>query len=307
MFSSVRRMILVVLCMVVGSIGSMAGAAEAGSPVMSTCCAQQNLVVVSWDGAHPLVVTDMLSRKQLPVLQSLLNQGAQWQALNITDQLPTYPTETMPGHSQMLTGQPWTATGVKSNTEWTVIPTGLTLPEKWKAAGTWVGWDVQKPQLGQYLYDPQCPTCPPPVDPRGPFWNVWQVVDYTIENDAGTPMDAVNAGLSGIASSGGQRFFLLIHSSHPDTEGHKYGAGSAKYKQALIDNDTALGVLLANLPAGTQLIITTDHAFGADKKGGCPPNKGTSHDVCPYSWVVSWPTLTLAGSRLLDLAPALQP
>lgn len=267
------------------------------SGILASCCFLVNLLLVSWDGSHPWEVQDLLAQGQLPTLQGLLNAGAEWRDLTITDQLPD-PTVTKPGHAQMMTGQPKTVTGVYSNNTWSVIPLGLTLPEQWKIAGAQVGWTVQKRHLREWNGTPG--------GTAGPFYNVWQIADCT-EKVAGTPDEAATAGLICLTQFGTTRFFLFVHSRNPDDTGHDFGAGSPEYRQALRDNDTALARLLAALPANTQLIVTTDHGFGHTSADDCPPTEGHGHAQCPDIWVVSFPPLPLAGNRLMDLAPALRP
>lgn len=259
-----------------------------------------NLVVISWDGSHPQVVKDLLAAGRLPTVQGLLNAGAQWRDLTITDQLPDY-TVTKPGHAQMLTGQPKTVTGVYSNDLWSVIPVGMTLPEQWQAAGAFVGWTSQKNHLREYNSGAK-------TGIKGPFWNVWQTADCLHSQDSGSSAQAIDAALVCLGQAPvGKRVFLFVHTQYPDHAGHKHGAGSPDYQQALVDNDAALARLLAALPAQTQVVLTTDHGFGTVRGVSCPPYQGTQHHDCPDTWMVSQPPLPMAGSRLLDLAPALRP
>lgn len=255
-----------------------------------------NVLLVSWDGSHPLEVQDLLAKGQMPTLQGLLTQGAQWHDLVITEQLPD-ATVTKPGHAQMLTGLPKTITGVIDNNNWQVIPIGLTLHEQWKAAGAKVGIVVQKAHLAPF----------PEGKAKGPLWNVWQIADCQFQAGKGGPGTAVNRGLDCLAQFGSSRFFLLVHSKQPDESGHATGAGSTKYRSMLIANDAALARLLAALPPNTQVVITTDHGFGEDALGNCPRRQGEGHRACPMIWAVSFPPLPLAGDRLMDLAPALRP
>lgn len=261
--------------------------------VVSTPAWAGNVVLVSWDGTHPLVVKDMLAQGQLPTVQGLLNQGAWWHDLIITEQLPDV-TVTKPGHAQMLTGFPKTITGVINNHTWTVIPLGMTLPEQWKTAGAKIGFTVQKTHLKAVINGV-----------KGPFWNVFQIADCSHAVEA-NPAKAIQWGLTCLNQIKNSRFFLFVHSRNPDDAGHGSGAGSAQYRQRLHDNDAELAKLLIALPPNTQFVLTTDHGFG-DGLGDCPPNMGFTHRDCPAIWAVSFPPLTLAGNRLMDLAPALRP
>ncbi|MCK4875975.1 MAG: alkaline phosphatase family protein, partial [Candidatus Heimdallarchaeota archaeon] len=62
------------------------------------------------------------------------------------------------------------------------------------------------------------------------------------------------------------RFYLRVHVTQPDQEGHGYGDNSVEYKNAMIECDDAVGLILdeledANILDKTLVIVGTDHGM----------------------------------------------
>ncbi|MCG3219857.1 MAG: alkaline phosphatase family protein [Candidatus Heimdallarchaeota archaeon] len=62
------------------------------------------------------------------------------------------------------------------------------------------------------------------------------------------------------------RFYLRVHLTQPDQEGHGYGDDSVEYKNAMIECDDAVGLILdelenANILDETLVIVGTDHGM----------------------------------------------
>ncbi|MHA1953155.1 MAG: alkaline phosphatase family protein [Candidatus Heimdallarchaeaceae archaeon] len=72
------------------------------------------------------------------------------------------------------------------------------------------------------------------------------------------------------------RFYLRIHLTEPDQDGHGYGADSAEYKESMIGCDAVVGQILdeledANILDKTLVMVGTDHGM-----------YGTSHGAGPW-------------------------
>lgn len=244
-------------------------------------------LLISWDGSRPDIVEELLNAGRLPHLQGILATGGQPAFLTTEDAIATV---TVPGHSEMLTGLPRSVTGNATNLVWKVLPPGVTLIEQWKAVGAKTGYVVGKTNIGP-----------------GPFVEAMNAADCThVRTPTETQDDLATIAIACLQSWGASPFFLFWHSHMPDEAGHASGVTSAAYQNALVENDAALGRLLTALAGQTyQLVITTDHSFGAGFLT-CP-RSGKQHGFCPNMWAVSKPPLTFPNSKLLDIAPALRP
>lgn len=98
----------------------LAGAA----PVRSAVEHPQNVILIGWDGAQREHVEQCLTRKELPNLQRLIEQG-RYVKVDVEG-----VTDTKAGWSQILTGYYPKVTGVYSNGRYQPIPPGLSLFER---------------------------------------------------------------------------------------------------------------------------------------------------------------------------------
>jgi len=94
------------------------------TPAVQAVERPQNIILFGWDGAQRDHVNECLSRKELPTLQKLIDQGA-YVAIDVEGK-----TDTKAGWSQILTGCYPEVTGVYSNREYQPIPKGLTIFER---------------------------------------------------------------------------------------------------------------------------------------------------------------------------------
>ncbi|MDH4239277.1 MAG: alkaline phosphatase family protein, partial [Phycisphaerae bacterium] len=83
-----------------------------------------NIILFGWDGAQRDHVNECLSRKELPTLQKLIDEGA-YVKIDIEG-----VTDTKAGWSQILTGYYPEVTGVYSNGRYQSIPKGLSIGER---------------------------------------------------------------------------------------------------------------------------------------------------------------------------------
>ncbi|MCX6694225.1 MAG: alkaline phosphatase family protein, partial [Methanomicrobiales archaeon] len=81
----------------------------------------KSVVLISWDGTRRETLTAPLDQEKLPNLKKLIDKG-QLVDLVITD----HYTDTMAGHTEMLTGYPPAVTGVYNNFQYAEIPEGYT-------------------------------------------------------------------------------------------------------------------------------------------------------------------------------------
>jgi hypothetical protein len=84
----------------------------------------RNVILFGWDGAQRDHVNECLSRKELPTLQKLIDEGA-YVKIDIEG-----VTDTKAGWSQILTGYYPEVTGVYSNGRYQSIPKGLSIGER---------------------------------------------------------------------------------------------------------------------------------------------------------------------------------
>jgi hypothetical protein len=84
----------------------------------------RNIILFGWDGAQRDHVNECLSRKELPTLQKLIDEGA-YVKIDIEG-----VTDTKAGWSQILTGYYPEVTGVYSNGRYQSIPKGLSIGER---------------------------------------------------------------------------------------------------------------------------------------------------------------------------------
>ena len=93
-------------------------------PTLAAVDRPQNIILFGWDGAQRDHVKECLSRKELPNLQKLIDEGV----LVEIDIEGT--TDTKAGWSQILTGYYPEVTGVYSNGRYQPIPKGLSIGER---------------------------------------------------------------------------------------------------------------------------------------------------------------------------------
>jgi len=230
-----------------------AGAAQTPSPLV---------MVVSWDGAKPAVLMELLQKGRLPKLKDMMTEGCwTWRARTIL------PSSTLPSHISMLTGVPPEMHGVTWNSE---------KPEKGplkvetafsaaKRDGLRTAMVVGKPKLR--LLDK-----PGTLD-----------ADVLEKGDAKAVARAARKILRQQEPD-----LLFVHFAQPDAAGHDWGWGdemagtapSPKYVKALETCDRALATLVRELKrsgrwGNTLLILTADHGGMGQDHGGSDPQETT--------------------------------
>lgn len=96
-------------------------------PTIAAVDRPKNIILFGWDGAQRNHVTESLSRRELPNLQKLIDEGT-FVEIDIEGK-----TDTKAGWSQILSGYYPEVTGIYSNDQYQPIPKGLSIFERLKA------------------------------------------------------------------------------------------------------------------------------------------------------------------------------
>jgi Type I phosphodiesterase / nucleotide pyrophosphatase len=236
----------------------------------STSSAQSeniHVLVNIWDGTEISVLQKLYNREKLPFLSSvgsLHNLTCNEDCFNGT----CMETVTKAQHATMLTGCLADVHGVYSNSNYQLIPDGVTVYElietnnpDFKTAHV----SGKKEHFGE-------PT----------FGNIIGDVDF-FEAGIG-PVKATDTAVNLIDLWKNDSFFIVCHFSKPDTIGHKYGVDSLEYRSSIKHNDANLGRLLSALQAAganaqTTVYVLSDHGFGCPRK--------FVHKCSPDTFIVS--------------------
>jgi hypothetical protein len=269
-----------------------------------------NVILVGWDGVqrdHFWECYDQeLSgcKNGLPNIKALSDDTI----YNLT--VTNGATATKPGWAQILSGYDSETTGIVSNTEYQPLPLGYSIFEKLEDAlgpdnlatiflagkgehvgGACIGEETGKPNLRiknqtETLGQPYCLT----KDKVDVFQNALG------ENDA-----VGAAALAALETYASGRFFAFFHFAEPDEIGHRDGENSQAYTDALLDDDTWLGQIMAKvdelgLSDRTYIYVVTDHGFDENK---------TSHNNAPFGFFATNNPLIVRSGDRLDITPTI--
>lgn len=299
------------------------------SPKISNDLNYSNALIIGWDGTERSNVQQLLAEGKLPHLKSLVDIGS-W----VNTSVRSDDTETKPGWSQVLTGYNAKVTGVVSNKFYSSIPQGITLFER---IGRKYGKDLKliflagkEENLGNRGPHRVCMNCinreadtqiktrwyDDSVDvplifgkkkitqPRNgePYFNLYNSkMLHTYQNALWESPHVLAKYLEVMDTIKQDRFLAFVHFQEPDEDGHVYGVDSIQYRNAIIQNDVNLGIILNRLKSEkvfekTAIIVLSEHGFDKGKK---------SHMKAPETFLVSnIPQLKTSGDRL-DIAPTL--
>jgi predicted AlkP superfamily pyrophosphatase or phosphodiesterase len=207
---------------------------------------------------------DALAKTDLPNLKGLALRGAYtWSAQTVT------PSETLPGHASMLTGEDpkahkitWDWNDFKPELGYITVPTVFSVA---KAAGLRTVMVVGKKKL-QHLAVPG-------------------TVDSFVLTERGD-RDVANEA---ILQTGVGFDLLFVHFPDVDYAGHAEGWMSAAYMTKVAEVDEAIGRLLAALPPQTTVILTADHGGKNRSHGQDLPENMT------VPWIVAGPKVVRRG------------
>ncbi len=253
-----------------------------------------NAVIITWDGTSSKYMDKYLDDGSLVNTLRLLETGYR-QKVRIT----SHRTSTDPGLSTIESGYGPEIHGITYNMwgEGTLklsIPDNLTISERLKdefgsdvKTGLVFAWGLTNDINWTYIN--QAPT-------RGSIYdNSKSDIDYLIAsaNVSWQPGDAESLAASfhgfdeglgmykspvlatnylgqkaadWIPTVQNDRFYLRVHFTQPDQEGHGYGDDSVEYKNAMIECDEAVGLILdeledANILDKTLVLVGTDHGM----------------------------------------------
>jgi predicted AlkP superfamily pyrophosphatase or phosphodiesterase len=247
--------------------GGCGGATSPTSPlpaspvaVAPTPAPSPKVAVISVDGLR----ADAVAKTELPNLRGLVARGAfTYAARSVT------PSETLPGHASMLSGEEpkvhkitsdWD--GYRPEKGFIAVPTAFAVA---KAVGLRTAMVVGKGKL-QHLAPPG-------------------TVDTFVLAERGDA-DVANEA---IVQAGASFDLLFVHFPDVDSAGHAGGWMSTTYLEALARLDEALGRLLAALPPETTVILTADHG-GKDHSHGRDIPEDTT-----VPWIVAGPKVARRG------------
>lgn len=275
------RDLLIVAC--ISTLLLLQGFADSHASALSGDA--QNIVFVVWDGMQRNHLYEMLAKQELPNLQALIDEG---QIVNLT--IDGHATDTLAGHAEMLTGYPPFLTGVQSNEEFSPIPKGYAIFERLE---THYGKDnivtimlTGKSRLGGQA--------------GAPFSNAVQSLDYLEANNLNGSIIGQKA-INYLDAFASQRFFLFVHFSEPDVEGHLFGENSKEYDDSVKLLDLWLGKIVsklkeANMYEKTAVYVTTDHGFSEG---------GFGHPSAPEIFLVTNDRTPMTSGTQADIAPTL--
>ncbi|MFH0959878.1 MAG: alkaline phosphatase family protein [Pseudomonadota bacterium] len=279
----------------------------------------QNVILLSWDGLDRSVVKELLTRKKVPGLAHLLQEGS-FQEIAVHG----HATVTKPGHAEILTGLSADITGVHANWLGTYrpIPEGYTIferlqtrfgkdniatifvagklahlggrgpgepirPEQFRATSKWFPKGLPKGAddvLGTE-------TIGEPFFLTKKHLNVFDIGQR--DSDVVGPLC-----LRYLNQYKSKRFLAFFHCSDTDHVGHHHGSASSEYREAAVDCDKWLGRIISwlkqeKLYASTLIYVTTDHGFDLNAR---------THGHAPHSWLVTNDKLVSRGGILADIA-----
>jgi len=223
------------------------------------------VVLILWDGTQRAHLLEMLANGELPYLEGLINETGVLLLPYIDSETcepgsgDGYRTETCPANSAIATGLGYPGMANWTNVDPHPVPDGLTMWEWFKERGYATGMVCSKDR--QYWPHIPLSNAKPDID----WWRV-----------GGTSSWVTNKSMEYVSQRSSSRFFLWVHYSEADSEGHSYGENSVEYSNALARQDQELGTLLTELDRcgledETLVVVTTDHGFEED---------GFGHSVC---------------------------
>ena len=299
----------------------------------------RNIILFGWDGAQRDHVTECLSRKELPHLQKLIDEGT-FVEIDIEGK-----TDTKAGWSQILSGYYPEVTGVYSNSQYRPIPKGLSIFERLEAhfgpdkfvtvavIGKSGNVGAAAPKKSKMPVENQSSqagetkagrkeaagkqTNPrKKKQPRGNF-----VVDKGIRYRVipGQPyyaaknsMDLFENGLKKDEKVGARviellekykdkPFFFFVHFAEVDHAGHEHGENSKEYNDALISNDLWTGKIIGKV---RELGLADKTEFYITSDHGF--NEGEKgHSFAPYVFLTTNNKKVNRNGRRQDVAPTI--
>ncbi|MEM2925752.1 MAG: alkaline phosphatase family protein [Methanocellales archaeon] len=223
----------------------------------------QKVILFSWDGVQKNHLFEMLANGELQNLSRIKSEGI-IRDLTIYDH---FNTETAPGHAELLSGYGEAKNGVKNNGD--SLLDGISIFEKLECydsnIATGAIFGKNRPHFPAALMKNASIDIDWYLDLD--HWSGWE--GYT-SNHSYAHSIASKAN-EFIDSNKDKSFFLFIHFTDPDTQGHSYGENSQEYSNAIKEADIGLGIVILELEKlgiyhQVIIIVTTDHGFNEDSK-----------------------------------------
>ncbi|VVC03464.1 Type I phosphodiesterase / nucleotide pyrophosphatase [Candidatus Bilamarchaeum dharawalense] len=275
-----------------------------------------NVIVIGWDGVQRDRFFDCYYNRTgecpngLPAIEKLSN--GKIYNLTVTDGA----THTKPGWVQLLTGYNSAITGTYSNAKYQPVPENYSIFEKLENhfGNIITVFLASKPDhtgakcKGEYtkvtdywggvLYEG--------AEPFGEPWCITKTkVDY-FETGMGENEKVGEKALQMLDQYGDKRFFMFFHFGDPDETGHRAKSFSAKYVQAIQDDDLWLKKIMdklteLNISDRTYIYVVTDHGFDTLQS----PSKGVNHFNAPYGIYATNDISLIRSIDRKDLTPTL--
>jgi predicted AlkP superfamily pyrophosphatase or phosphodiesterase len=261
---------------------------------------RKKVILMVWDGTQRNHLNELLAAGKLPNLQKIIDEGAKRDDLVIfsqnckkTNDGDNYKPSTNPAHAAILTGYGYPIMNNYSNEEPNSIPEGLTLFERLKKINPKIKIGMITGEALPFFPFPAFQNIAPPdccysanklcgkrnssLPPIIDTCLLKTDYDFNVRERAEKFLE----------ENYNNSFFLFVLFREPDLFGHLHDENSNEYSEAIISNDTQLGIVISKLKDlgiydNTFLLITTDHGFSEGK---------TFHSPCVNDtknlWLVS--------------------
>lgn len=268
------------------------------------------VLLLSWDGADYRLVSQMLESGELAHLAEIVSTGT-FQQLTCEER-----TMTKPCFATMLSGLPWWAHGTESNLVYRAIPPGKSIFEKLRALGIPSAYVTQKCQPGNHgnlcggSTQGSDGVMVPNTFQAAPTNTVYYSATQSRRDDdyrAFIPPQTKRCrkGIKAVqqASRDG-RGMVWCHYGWPDDAGHAFGGASEEYRDSLRLLDTQIPGLLARLPIGAVVLVTSDHGFERAGEPTEQPVTSRYRDVGEFGRTHWYEPRAIIGSNVPLLSPA---
>jgi len=301
----------------------------------------RNIILFGWDGAQRDHVKECLSRKKLPNLQKLIDEGTFVEIDN------EGKTDTKAGWAQILSGYYPEVTSVYSNHQYQPIPKDLSIferleghfgPDKFVSVaiiGKSDNFGTAPPKKTKVRDESQSSQASETTggmtttgnqtkqansknkrQSQGTFWREngkrYRVIPgqpYYITEES---MDLFENGLKENEKVGARviellekykdrPFFFFVHFAKVDHAGHKHGENSKEYNDALISNDLWTGKIMAKV---RELGLENKTQFYITAAHGFNEDE-KGHSFAPYVFMATNNKEVNRNGRLQDLAPTI--
>ncbi len=311
------------------------------SPTIGASDRTRNIILFGWDGVQRDHVKECLSRKELPNLQKLIDEGT-FVEIDIEGK-----TDTEAGWAQILSGYYPEVTGVYSNHQYKPIPKGLSIferleghfgPDKFVTVaiiGKSDNFGATPPKKTIVRDENQSSQASVstgtrktagiqakqanPRNKRQPQGTFWRENGKRYREIPGQPyyitkesMDLFEKGLKENEKVGARviellekykdrPFFFLVHFAEVDHTGHKHGENSKEYNNALISNDLWTGKIMTKV---RELGLGNKTQFYITTAHGFNEDE-KGHSFSPYVFLATNNKKVNRNGRRQDVAPTI--